>query len=87
MAKLIFERVINGVNTLVNATTASGNQGSIVLTLVKPGNPFWWFPSIPPGKVIACDFSSAPVCANTATENNVLISQITAQPEDVLTYE
>lgn len=87
MAKTIFEKTVNGQTYLIAATMAQGNQGAYVLTLVKPGNPFWWFNSIPTGKVIACDFSNAPICGNTAAENNALIAAITVQPEEVLTYE
>ncbi len=87
VAKTIFEKTVNGTTYLVNATMASGNQGAYVLTLVKPGNPFWWFNSIPSGKIIACDFTNAPICGNTAAENNALIEAITTLPEAVLTYE
>lgn len=87
MPKVIFEKTVNGVVHLVNATTPLGNQGSFVLSLVKPGNPFWYWDSIPSGKVIACDFTNAPICGTTSAENNALIATITAQPEDVLTYE
>lgn len=87
MAKVVFEKTHNGVTYLVAATTPIGNQGQFVLSMVKPGNPFWWWPTIPVGKVIGCDFTNAPICASTAAENNTLIAGITTAPEDVLTYE
>lgn len=87
MPKLIFEKTVNGTVYLVNATTPAGNQGQFALSMVKEGNPFWWFPSVPAGKVIGCDFTNAPICAGTAAANNTLIAGITTQPEDVLTYE
>lgn len=33
------------------------------------------------------DFTNAPICGNTAAENNALIEAITTLPESVLTYE
>lgn len=87
MPKVIFEKVHNGVTVLVNATTPAGNQGQFILTMVKPGNPFWYWNSIPNGKVIAADFTDAPICGVSAAENNALLPTITADPLDVLTYE
>jgi len=90
MAKVFFEKEVmrNGVMTLTlfNVTTPAGDQGTYVTSLCK-GLPFWWFSSIPSGKVIACDFTNAPVAANTASANNALIAGITETPADVLTYE
>lgn len=91
MARLIFMRAvpIDGVptETLFAVTTAAGNQGAIVKQLVPAGNPFWWFASIPPGKVIAADFTNAPIRSDNVAENNAAIAAITVQPEDVLTQE
>lgn len=91
MARLIFMRelLINGVMTeiLLNVTTATGNQGAIVKQLVPVGNPFWWFVSIPSGKVIAADFTDAPIRSDNADTNNASIAAIAVTPEEVLTYE
>lgn len=84
--KVVYEKVIGGVMRVMNVTTAAGDQGAHVLSLVGVGNPFWAWPSIPPGRVIAADFTDAPICAATAAENNVLIGSITVDPTDVLTY-
>lgn len=84
--KVIFEKVINGTITLVNVTTPAGDQGAYVLQLVKTGNRFWAWPTIPAGKIIACDFNDAPVCGATASDNNTLIAGIVTRPEDVLIF-
>lgn len=91
VARLIFMREIpiNGVmtETLLNVTTAAGNQGAIVKQIVPAGNPFWWFASIPAGKVIAADFTDAPIRSDNVDTNNASIAAITVTPEEVLTYE
>ena len=91
MARLIFMRTvpINGVptETLLTLTTAAGNQGAMVKQLVPADTPFWWFASIPPGKVIAADFTDAPIRSSDAATNNASIAAITALPEEVLVQE
>lgn len=90
MAKVFFEKevLIDGVMTLklFNVTTPAGNQGQYVASLCS-GLPFWWFATIPTGKVIGCDFTGAPVATSSASSNNTLISAISVLPGDVLTYE
>lgn len=90
MAKVFFEKevLIDGVLTLklFNVTTPVGNQGQYVASLCA-GLPFWWFSTIPTGKVIGCDFTGAPVATSNATTNNSLISAISVTPSEVLTYE
>ncbi len=90
MAKVFYEKevLIDGVPTLklFNVTTPAGNQGQYVSALCN-GLPFWWFASIPAGKVIGCDFTDAPVATASASTNNSLISSITVLPADVLSYE
>lgn len=86
MAKVIFEKVINGETRLINATTPAGNQGSYVKVLVGVGNKFWWWPTIPAGTLVGCDFTNAPVCDDNPVVNNALISAITTDPSAVLTY-
>lgn len=84
MPNVICIKNLNGVDTLVNITTpSSGSQGAYVLSLVKPGNKFWWFQSVP-YQVTSCDFTDAPTCANNFYANNLLIAAITKTPEEVL---
>lgn len=97
MAKCIFERVLNGNTVLVNATTPPGTleqQATYVKSLVDGkavDNKFWWWPTIPSGKVIGCDFTNAPQIQpspdNTIADVQALMGAITATPESVLTYE
>lgn len=84
--KIVCERTINGVDYLLNVTTPPGNQGFYAITIVQPGNKFWYWDSIPAGQIIACDFTDAPTCTADAATNNTLIAGITAAPEDVLTF-
>ncbi|RAI44695.1 hypothetical protein [Rhodoplanes roseus] len=85
--KVLYEKTINGQTMLMNVTTPAGNQGAYVLQLVKPGNKFFAWPSIPTGQVIGCDFTDAPVCAGTATANNDIINAgMPHTPEEVLVY-
>jgi hypothetical protein len=86
MAKVIYEKVINGETRLINATTPAGNQGSFVKTLVGAGNKFWWWPTIPAGVLVACDFTDAPTCTADPVTNNALIAAITVDAADVLTF-
>jgi hypothetical protein len=89
MAKVFFEKevLIGGVPTLklFNVTTPAGDQGQYVAALCN-GLPFWWFASIPSGKVIGCDFTDAPIATGSYSTNNGLIDAITVLPGDVLTY-
>lgn len=84
--KVVYEKVLGGTLRLVTATTPAGDQGAYVKQLVGPGNPFWAWPQIPPGRVIGCDFNDAPICSESTEENNVLIDSITVMPADVLTW-
>lgn len=90
VAKVFYEKevVINGVPTmkLFNVTTPAGDQGNYVRALCN-GLPFWWFASVPAGTIIGCDFTGAPVATGDAATNNTLISGITVQPTDVLSYQ
>jgi len=86
MAKVFYEKEVNGTTMLFNVTTPAGDQGSYVRTLCN-GLPFWWFATIPTGHVVACDFTGAPVATSDIATNDALIAAITVQPADVLTYE
>lgn len=91
--RLLFIKNINGVDTLVNGVTGAGNQGLYVRLAVPAGQPFWMFPSIPPGKPVGADFTDAPIASTNPNagianaENNAAIAAITADPADVLIYE
>lgn len=84
--KLVCERPINGVDTLVVVTTAPGNQGLWVKVIVPAGYPYWIWDSIPTGQVVGCDFTGAPIVSSDVAANNANIAAITVEPEDVLTY-
>ena len=84
--KLVCNKTLNGVEILAVVTTANGNQGQYVKAIAGVGNPFWIWPSIPAGQVIACDFTNAPIVNSDPAVNNALIAAITATPEEVLTY-
>lgn len=83
MGRIICMRPVNGVDSLVTVTTAAGNQGSYVTTIVGVGKPFWWFNTIPTGKkVVAADFTNAPIATANAMTNNNLIAAITVTLDD-----
>jgi hypothetical protein len=85
--KIICEKTVNGVTAVRNITTPAGNQGAFVASIVGAGNAFWWFNSIPAGKLIGADFTGAPIASADAAANNAAIAAISVQPEDVLIYE
>lgn len=85
--KLVCNKTLNGVTFLAVVTTANGNQGLFVKAIAGVGNPFWIWPSVPAGKVIAADFTNAPIVNTDPAINNTAIAAITATPEEVLTYE
>jgi len=85
--KLVCNKTLNGNTFLAVVTTANGNQGLFVKSIAGVGNPYWIWPSIPTGKVIAADFTNAPIVDADPAVNNVNIAAITATPEEVLTYE
>lgn len=87
MGKLICEQTINGEQILRNITTAQGVVGALVKTTPGVGKPFWYWDSIPAGKIIACDFTNAPIATNDTAANNGLAAGITELPANVLTYE
>lgn len=84
--KLICNKVINGETVLLNVTTPIGNQAAYVKQIAGVGNPFWMWASIPSGKVIACDFTNAPIVDTDNTVTAARIAAITEVPADVLTY-
>jgi hypothetical protein len=85
MPKIVCTKLIGGVDTLLNLTIVAGAAPNFLKTTPGVGKPFWYWP-IPPGQVIACDFTDAPIVTASATENAALIEAITTLPEDVLSY-
>lgn len=83
----VFIRNVGGVNKLQVFTTASGNQGQNVRIIVGVDKQFWIWDSIPNAhKVIAADFTDAPIVDANDTVNNASITAITVTPADVLTW-
>lgn len=66
-------------------TVATGGE-SLYVKLKCAGKPFYAWASIPAGQVIACDFTNAPIGTTNLATNAQLIADITATPEQVLTY-
>ncbi|WP_316977274.1 hypothetical protein [Shumkonia mesophila] len=86
--KVICEKEISGVMRLLNITTATGiDVGAFLRTTPGVGMPFWCWPTIPGGRVVATDFTDAPIVTSDAATNNQLIAAITATPQEVLTYD
>ena len=86
--KLVCEKEVSGEMRLMNITTVTGlNVGSFLKTTPGVGKPFWWWPSIPAGKLVGCDFSAAPIVTDDTETNNAEIAVITTQPSEVLVYQ
>ena len=86
MGKLVCEQNVGGEDILRNVTTAAGAAPALVKTLPGVGKPFWYWPTIPAGTVVACDFTEAPIATNDTAQNAALIAAITKTPQEVLTY-
>lgn len=87
MAKLICEELVNG-ETVIRSYTTPSILAAAALAKTRPGigNPFWVWPSVPTGQIIAVDFSGAPLATDNTQTNNTLIAEITATPQEKLTY-
>ena len=86
MAKLICGVVVNGVETLRSLTTIEGAVPTLVKTTPGIGKPFWYWASIPAGKVVAADMTNAPIASGDTAANVASMAAITALPQDVLVY-
>lgn len=86
MGKMICEQNINGEDVLRNITTAAGVAPVLAKTVPGVGKPFWYWPTIPAGTVVGCDFTEAPIATNDTATNAALIAAITKTPAEVLTY-
>lgn len=92
--KVVCEQTVNGVTKIAVVTTAAGDQGAYLISIVGVGNQFWPFLSIPPGRVIGAKFNDdpniAPTCTADPVQNNVLIATTLAagiDPLAVLEYK
>jgi hypothetical protein len=86
MGKLICEKMVNGVMTLLNITTAAGVAGSLVKTTPGVGKPYWYWPSIPAGTILTANFTNAPIATADKATNDANMLAITQTSQDVLTY-
>lgn len=88
MGKIVCQVVIGGQEVTKVVTTAAGaNVGQLVKTLPGVGKPFWYWASLPAGKVVGADFTDAPIVDSDVAVNNTNIQGITADPADVLIFE
>ncbi|PZA12476.1 hypothetical protein DNX69_10910 [Rhodopseudomonas palustris] len=78
--------MINGEESLRVLTTAEGVVPRLVKKTPGVGKPYWYWPSIPAGQVIAADFTDAPVATSDEAQNAADIAAITATPQEKLTY-
>ena len=86
MGKLICEKVINGETMLLNVTTAAGVVPQLLKTTPGIGKPYWFWPSLPAGTVVAADFTNAPIASSDKAANQAAIDAIDVDPADVLTF-
>jgi hypothetical protein len=87
LGKIVCPVLVNGEEvTKVVTTAASTNLSTFVKVLPGVGKPFWYWPSIPAGTVLAADFTNAPIVSADPAVNAASIAAITADPLDVLTY-
>lgn len=88
VAKVICEETVNGESIIRSFTTPSIlAAAALVRTRPGVGNPYWCWPSVPPGTIVAVDFTNAPLATGSTGDNMDLISAITATPAEKLTYE
>lgn len=87
MGKLVGETTVNGEDVVKVATTLQGSAPYTVRTFPGVGKPFWYWNTIPAGKVVGADFTNAPVANSDVNVNAANISAITVKPEDVLIYD
>jgi hypothetical protein len=87
MAKLICGVVLNGEETLRSITTVAGAVPTLVKTTPGIGKPFWYFASIPAGKVVGADMTNAPIADGDTAVNLASMNAITALPQEVLIYD
>ena len=90
--KLYFEKTVNGQTYFVPATTPSGNlaaQANFIMAAVKPGNKFYAWDTVPPGRVVGCNFEmeNTPVCPANLPDLVILLGNgMPYSPSEVLIY-
>ena len=94
LPKLVCMKTIGGVTALRVLTTVGGAQGSYIKLLAGVGNPYWIWNSLPvaDNKVIAADFTNAPIASSDISVNNANAAPLLADPpsvapESVLTFD
>lgn len=87
MGKLVCEQTVNGEQVLRNITTAAGVVGTLVKTTPGVGKPFWYWPTLPAGKIIGADFTNAPIASEDAATNNAAAAGITTPADAVLIFD
>ena len=80
MGRLVCSKIMNGEDTLLNISTVQGGAQLLVKLTPGIGKPFWYWPSIPVGRLVACDFSNAPIATGDTATNTALIAAITTLP-------
>lgn len=96
-----YKTLLGRTNAVISVTT-SGNQGSRLISTVKPGNQFWAWSTLPGTSLLASiDFTwtppsgefswgaGAPVCTDDATANLAILAELAEigpAPSDVLTF-
>lgn len=80
-------KTLNGNTFLAKFTTANGHQGANVKAIVGVGNAYWVWPSLSNmARIVAADFTGAPVAKANINDTLADINAITVAPEDVLTW-
>jgi hypothetical protein len=87
MGKLVCGVMQNDAEILRVITTLAGSAPYLAKTTPGVGKPYWYWEAIPAGKVTAADFTDAPLASADVATNKTAIAAITAQPQDVLTYD
>jgi hypothetical protein len=87
MGKIVGETLYNGETVVKVATTLQGTAPYAVRTFPGVGKPFWYWDTVPAGKIVGADFTGAPIATSDVAVNASLIAGITARPQDVLIYD
>jgi len=87
MAKLVCEIELKGETIVRGLTTVPSIVPVLVKTTPGVGQPFWYWDSIPAGKVVAADFTNAPIATDDADVNAGLMYAKVVDPLDVLVYD
>jgi len=86
-AKLICRVMYNGEEVLRSLTTIRAAVPILIKTTPGIGKPYWYWDSIPVGKIVAADFTDAPIANGDTAVNVAAMAAITATPQEVLIYD